>query len=141
MTIDLAQQRASLELSGERAGDGLGAALAIGDVNGDGKNDLIIGAPTADADPNRPDSGKVYVVYGPLANGSESISQLARVTLLGAARDDRFGAALAIGAFHSKSGPLDLFHRCAACGCHAGWGWPNGSVMRAQSTATLAAVT
>ena len=36
-----------------------------GDVNGDGFDDIIIGAPDADvSNPNRPDAGKSYVVFG-----------------------------------------------------------------------------
>ena len=43
--------------------DGCGwSANAAGDVNGDGIDDLTIGAPTAD--PNGPNSGEAYVVFG-----------------------------------------------------------------------------
>ncbi|MBI3448669.1 MAG: FG-GAP repeat protein [Acidobacteria bacterium] len=50
---------------GARAGDGLGAAVASGDLNGDGYDDLILGAPSSDsvAD-SRPGAGTVYVIYG-----------------------------------------------------------------------------
>src|SRR5262249_46634262 len=36
---------------------------ALGDVNGDGYDDIIIGAPTASQDPT-PHAGSAYVVYG-----------------------------------------------------------------------------
>jgi len=50
-------------LDGEAAGDLAGATLAAaGDVNADGIDDLIIGAPRAD--PNGPVSGRSYVVFG-----------------------------------------------------------------------------
>jgi FG-GAP repeat protein len=49
---------------GEESGDSLGYSTAfIGDVNNDGKNDFIIGAPFADS-PGKADAGKVYVYSG-----------------------------------------------------------------------------
>lgn len=45
-------------LVGER-GDGLGFALGTGDVNGDGRDDLVVGAPWADGD-----RGAAYLVFG-----------------------------------------------------------------------------
>ena len=50
-------------LTGIDAGDFSGRSVSsAGDVNGDGYDDLIIGAP--DANPNGFDSGETYVVYG-----------------------------------------------------------------------------
>ncbi len=47
---------------GAAAGDRLSAAGAAGDINGDGFDDLIVGARYADA--NGIDSGAAYVIYG-----------------------------------------------------------------------------
>jgi FG-GAP repeat len=44
-------------------GDQAGKSVAIGDVNGDGIPDYIIGDPDAGAN-GRPGSGSVYVIYG-----------------------------------------------------------------------------
>ena len=51
------------KLSGAAAGDGSGRSVAsAGDVNGDGYDDLIVGA--GQADPNGASSGTSYVVFG-----------------------------------------------------------------------------
>src|SRR5262249_25435162 len=68
-TIDLANKAADVTIRGEALDDQFGSSLAIGDINGDGKADLIIGAPTADASRNAPDSGKVYAIFGNLTLG------------------------------------------------------------------------
>jgi hypothetical protein len=50
-------------LYGQAASDNLGKALApLGDVNGDGLDDVVAGAPEADA--NGTDSGAAYLVFG-----------------------------------------------------------------------------
>ena len=50
-------------LNGIDAGDRSGASVSTaGDVNGDGIDDLMIGA--VEADPNGTDSGETYVVFG-----------------------------------------------------------------------------
>ncbi len=60
-----ASQASSLIMNGAEAGDSAGAALAMGDVNGDGRADLIVGAPGADGPNNsRNGSGEAYVVFG-----------------------------------------------------------------------------
>ncbi|MGE0859957.1 MAG: hypothetical protein AB7P42_12690, partial [Gammaproteobacteria bacterium] len=52
-----------LRLDGVTAGDSSGSALGgAGDVNGDGLDDFVIGAPAAD--PNGDRSGATYVVFG-----------------------------------------------------------------------------
>lgn len=61
----------------------LGATLAAGDLDGDGRADLLVGAPQADT---------VEVVYGP-ATGTVS----ADVTIEGTATDASFGQGLAVG--------------------------------------------
>jgi len=75
------------------AGDEFGAALATGDFNGDGYDDLAVGAPGEDAG-----AGAVFQflgsVFGPIVDGGWF-----KQSTLGGANDpgDRFGSALAAG--------------------------------------------
>ena len=65
-------------LTGIDLNDYAGVAISsAGDVNGDGYDDLIIGAPRAD--PNRDRSGETYVVYsGASAPGTDGVLALSR---------------------------------------------------------------
>jgi hypothetical protein len=40
-----------------------GAAIAMGDVNGDGHADVVVGAPAHAYDPSQPNTGRIYVFY------------------------------------------------------------------------------
>ncbi|ELR98596.1 FG-GAP repeat protein [Gloeocapsa sp. PCC 73106] len=51
-------------ITGRASGDQAGRSVSAGDINGDGQNDLIVGARFADPDSARTDAGEVYVVYG-----------------------------------------------------------------------------
>jgi hypothetical protein len=62
-TIDM-RTHAALVLTGEHHSDLAGAAVAAaGDVNGDRRDDVIVGAPLADPR-GRHDAGSAYVVFG-----------------------------------------------------------------------------
>jgi hypothetical protein len=63
--VDLASLgNRGFRIDGARAGDLAGASVAgLGDVNFDGRADLLVGAEQADNN-GRKDSGSVYVVYG-----------------------------------------------------------------------------
>jgi hypothetical protein len=83
----------------------LGVATAIGDFDGDGHDDLALGAP---GDPtNGPRAGAVHVFYGPLADdGPVSLAE-ADVVLVGSA-DQRAGWALSTGGDLDGDGREDL---------------------------------
>lgn len=54
--------QAPLSMLGESDGDEFGALGALGDHNGDGFDDVVVGAPGNDA--GGPDTGRAYVYYG-----------------------------------------------------------------------------
>jgi len=60
-SIDIADVGARIDGSG--AGDGLGSAVAGGDLSGDGTDDAVVGAPRSD-DSGFADGGAAYIVYG-----------------------------------------------------------------------------
>jgi len=86
----------NIRIDGAAMGDEL-RSLAVGDVDGDGQVDLLLGAPGAE-DLGRSDCGAAYEIFGPM-NGT-SVSDLSLATdhdrrTLGAADGDRLGTAVA----------------------------------------------
>lgn len=74
LRADMNLREADLRLLGESDGDLAGAALASpGDVDQDGYDDLLIGAPGADR--GAVDGGAVYLVRGGPARGQRALSQ------------------------------------------------------------------
>jgi hypothetical protein len=73
-SVDAARGPASISsLLGQRAGDLLGASVAVGDLNGDGLTDLIVSA-TGNAGPagSRSGAGAVYIIPGSKTFGLNS---------------------------------------------------------------------
>jgi hypothetical protein len=63
VALDLAEGGFMRLLYGAEAGDELGFSLATGDINGDGRDDIIAGSLLADGPDNaREDAGHVYVI-------------------------------------------------------------------------------
>ena len=96
--IDLNSQSAGLTIYGDDAGDASGAAVAAGDINGDGRDDLIIGAYSADP-AGGANAGETYVIYGggSLPATIDLNSQCVGLTVYGDDADDRSGWAVAAG--------------------------------------------
>lgn len=106
--IDTGDQ-SDLKILGGKTGDRLGFSVAIGDVNGDGTSDIVVGAPGADfpgstAPPTtaRADTGAVFVILGAPALGTPASIDLntanaANIALYGVNIGDQFGASVAVG--------------------------------------------
>ncbi len=88
--------------NGEGPGDEAGFSVSFaGDINNDGNDDLLVGAPGADpVSPTRVDSGKVYLIYGPLTSGTIELSTVGQpagtpgLVLNGEDDDDRAGESI-----------------------------------------------
>ncbi len=83
---------------GAAAGEMAGASLSwAGDVNGDGHDDMLIGAPGASPG-GRSSAGKVYLLYGPFTAGTIPLSQVGGavpgLVFHGESVGDRAGAAV-----------------------------------------------
>lgn len=85
-----------VDILGEKIGGMLGEVFAVGDVNADGYDDLIAGAPFRSG---TPDTGRAYIFLG----GSDMLSywdltqRSADVMLIGSESQDFYGSALACG--------------------------------------------
>jgi len=82
--------QASAKWTGENQGDQAGFSLSSGDVNGDGKDDILIGAPT------HGQKGCVYLLLGSANLKSGSLSQ-ANAKWIGENQDNQAGSSLSTG--------------------------------------------
>ncbi len=90
----------NVSIYGAEAHDTLGFSLASGDLNGDGKDDIIMGARLADGPANkRPEAGEVYVVFGSgdLPKAIDIAQDQQDLTIFGADLSDFLGSTEAVG--------------------------------------------
>ena len=111
LNLDESTSSADLVVHGLAQDDRFGSSVTTGDVDGDGQDDLIVGAPLKDG--ARVDAGAVYVFAGPLpASGTLSGAQ-ASIVLTGEgwgdvwSQGDQFGACVDLGDLDGD-GFLDL---------------------------------
>lgn len=103
-TIDL--DAAGAIFVGEGPSDGAGSAVAAGDFDGDGTDDVLIGALSQDAVAD--DEGAAYVVYGPIPEGFTLDLRFADAKLTGEHADDSAGQAVASAGDVDGDGVDDL---------------------------------
>lgn len=93
--VFLAAEGAVAHLTGSVPGAYAGSSLDMaGDINADGFDDIVIGAPELPAYDGWQQVGAMYVVYGPVT-GELQLSS-ADHTIIGSANEDRFGTDVAI---------------------------------------------
>jgi hypothetical protein len=101
-------------------GDKFGTRLALADVNQDGREDLIVGAPNASGPENRlAQAGEVYLWLGQSLRGQRfSIASQASWTVYGAEAGAVLGSAIATGDFDHDTYP-EILLGCYDCASEA----------------------
>lgn len=99
-SYDFNVNSADVVISGFANGDNFGQRLAKADLNGDGIDDLLVGAPMA----NTPEVKNAGMVFGFFGNGnrlnarSMSVSKnMADITYYGIVEDEKFGSSISAG--------------------------------------------
>jgi len=96
--IDLDNGEGNIRILGDDADDWSGYSVSSGDINGDGYDDVIIGAPYTDP-AGGPDAGETYVIFGSstpkMIKDLNSVS--ANITISGDDAEDKSGRSVSSG--------------------------------------------
>jgi hypothetical protein len=99
-TVDIAKEQHDLTVIGTEAGNNLGFVVASGDVNGDGIDDILVGARFAHGpDGSRNNAGEAYVIFGsPDLSGTVDTALAEQdFTVVGTDEADYLGYGMAAG--------------------------------------------
>jgi len=99
-TVDIAKDQHDFTVIGANAGDNLGFVVASGDVNGDGIDDILVGARFAGSlEGGLINAGEAYVIFGSsdLSGTVDTALDEQDFTVLGAKGGDYLGYTLAAG--------------------------------------------
>ncbi|MCC7352945.1 MAG: FG-GAP repeat protein, partial [Anaerolineae bacterium] len=94
-SVDLASQQAPLTVTGAQTDDRAGGAIALGDLDGDGLDELIIGARRASPS-GRASAGQVHIIRGSRTlSGTVNLTTSPGIVIKGPAAGEEFGTSLA----------------------------------------------
>ncbi len=99
-SVNVAEGQQDVSVAGARPGDNLGFAATAADLNGDGVDDMVLGAPFAGPlDRASSEPGRVYVIFGrsDLPTSIDLAQDEADVTLTGTGDASFFGDSVATG--------------------------------------------
>ena len=91
---------ADITVNGVDGGDASGIGVAVGDIDDDGSEDLVIGANAAESF-----AGETYVIFGPLAGGILELSTDADITITGSDPSEESGTGAAVGDVNNDGSP------------------------------------
>ncbi len=93
----IALNTADVSYIGTQAGDHLGASILVDDLNLDGIDDIVVGAPYAEPPSGTSNAGRVFALYGAISSGAYLVESSATWTVGGASASGELGRGLALG--------------------------------------------
>ena len=102
--LDLAIDAAGSVIHGPSSSGRMGTALAVTDLDGDGRDDVVLGAALASGG-GRSLNGAIYVSFSGALSGAVDLSIVGQLFLYGAMNAASLGAGLAVGDINADGRP------------------------------------